>query len=56
MLRFDAGLLDDLKVRKIALTGITTDVRIIPDTSDGVFLITLQNAEMQTFSIRSATI
>ncbi len=45
MLRFDAGLLDDLKVRKIALTGITTDVRIIPDTSDGVFLITLQNAE-----------
>lgn len=45
VLRFDAGLLDDLKVRKIALTGIATDVRIIPDTSEGVFLITLQNAE-----------
>lgn len=45
VLRFDGGLLDDLNIRKIALTGITTDVRIIPDTSDGVFLITLQNAE-----------
>ncbi|MDD5241766.1 MAG: PD-(D/E)XK motif protein [Sulfuricella sp.] len=45
VLRFDAALLDDIKIRKIALTGITTDVRVIPDTADGVFLITLQNAE-----------
>jgi len=45
VLRFDAVLLDDIKIRKIILSGITTDIRIVPDTADGVFLITLQNAE-----------
>ena len=45
VLRFDVALLDDIKIRKIALAGITTDIRVIPDTADGVFLITLQNAE-----------
>ena len=45
VLRFDAALLDDIKIRKIVLTGITTDIRIVPDTADGVFLITLQNTE-----------
>lgn len=45
VLRFDAVLLDDIKIRKIILTGITTDIRIVPDTADGAFLITLQNAE-----------
>lgn len=45
VLRFDAVLLDNIKIRKIILTGITTDIRIVPDTADGVFLITLQNAE-----------
>lgn len=45
VLRFDAALLDDIKIRKIALTGITTDIRVISDTADGVFLIALQNAE-----------
>lgn len=51
VLRFDAALLDDIKSRKIALTGITTDIRVIPDTSDGVFLITLQNAENADISL-----
>ena len=45
VLRFDAVLLDSIKIRKIILTGITTDIRIVPDTADGIFLITLQNAE-----------
>ena len=45
VLRFDTALLGDIKIRKIALAGITTDIRVIPDTADGVFLITLQNAE-----------
>lgn len=45
LLRFDAALLDDIKIRKITLTGITTDVRAVPDTADGIFLITLQNTE-----------
>ena len=45
VLRFDSALLYKIKVRKIDLTGITTDIRIVADTADGVFLITLQNAE-----------
>ncbi|MBY0579436.1 MAG: PD-(D/E)XK motif protein [Burkholderiales bacterium] len=45
LLRFDAALLDDIKIRKIILTGITTDIRAVPDAADGVFLITLQNTE-----------
>lgn len=45
LLRFDAALLDDIKIRKITLTGITTDVRAVPDTADGIFLIALQNTE-----------
>lgn len=45
VLRFDAALLGDINIRKIALTGITTDIRLISDTADGVFLITLLNTE-----------
>lgn len=45
LLRFDAALLDDIKIRKVILTGITTDIRAVPDTADGIFLITLQNTE-----------
>lgn len=45
VLRFDAALLGDIKIKKIALVGITTDIRVIPCTADGLFLITLQDAE-----------
>lgn len=45
VLRFDAVLLDDIKIRKIILTGITIDIRAVPDTADGIFLITLQDTE-----------
>lgn len=45
VLRFDSALLYKIKVRKIDLTGITTDIRRVPDTVDGIFLITLQNSE-----------
>lgn len=45
VLRFQAELLDDIRIRKIELTGITTDIRVIPGTNDGLFLIALQNTE-----------